>query len=113
MLNEQFGATLPSGKKSQAITPDGTVVIASSVSNGGGAALAAAEEDKFGLIDGVAVSEPVINISPKTSPMIQRGGLPAYTGGLETAVRLLHIREPLPALRRARARCGAYSGSVP
>ena len=81
VLNEQYGATLPSGKKSKVITPDNTVVIASSVSNGGGAALAAAEEDKFGLIDGVAVSEPVINISPKTSPVIQRVGLPAYTAG--------------------------------
>jgi hydroxybutyrate-dimer hydrolase len=81
VLNEQHGATLPSGKKSKVITPDNTVVIASSVSNGAGAALAAAEEDKFGLIDGVAVSEPVINISPKTWPVIQRVGLPAYTGG--------------------------------
>ena len=48
VLNEQYGATLPSGKKSKVVTPDNTVVIASSVSNGAGAAIAAAEEDKFG-----------------------------------------------------------------
>ena len=81
VLNEQYGETLPSGKKSKVITPDNTVVIASSVSNGAGAAIAAAEEDKFGLIDGVAVSEPNIQISPKMSPVIQRVGLPAYTAG--------------------------------
>ncbi len=80
VLNEQYGATLPSGKKSRVITPENTIVIASSVSNGGGAALAAAEEDKFGLIDGVAVTEPNIQISPRTAPVIKRGSL-TYTGG--------------------------------
>jgi hydroxybutyrate-dimer hydrolase len=80
VLNEQYGATLPSGKKSRVITPGNTIVIASSVSNGAGAALAAAEEDKFGLIDGVAVTEPNIQISPPSAPMIKRGTL-TYTGG--------------------------------
>jgi hydroxybutyrate-dimer hydrolase len=80
VLNEQFGETLPSGKKARVITPAGTIVIASSVSNGAGAALAAAEEDKFGLIDGVAVTEPNIQIRPPVTPVIQRGSL-IYTGG--------------------------------
>jgi len=80
VLNEQYGATLPSGKKSRVITPENTIVIASSVSNGAGAALAAAEEDKWGLIDGVAVTEPNIQISPRTAPVIRRGSL-TYTGG--------------------------------
>jgi hydroxybutyrate-dimer hydrolase len=80
VLNETLGSALPSGKKSQVITPANAIVIASSVSNGAGAALAAAEEDKFGLIDGVAVSEPVIQVGPKTPPMIRRGTL-TYTGG--------------------------------
>jgi hydroxybutyrate-dimer hydrolase len=80
VLNEQYGETLPSGKKSRVITPENTIVIASSVSNGGGAALAAAEEDKWGLIDGVAVTEPNIQISPRTAPVIKRGDL-TYTGG--------------------------------
>ena len=38
-----------------------TIVIASSVSNGGGASLRAAEQDRRGLIDGVAVAEPNVN----------------------------------------------------
>jgi len=80
VLNEQYGATLPSGKKSRVITPENTIVIASSVSNGAGAALAAAEEDKWGLIDGVAVTEPNIQISPRTTPVIKRGNL-TYMGG--------------------------------
>jgi hydroxybutyrate-dimer hydrolase len=80
VLNERYGEILPSGKKSRVITPENTIVIASSVSNGGGAALAAAEEDKFGLIDGVAVTEPNIQISPRTWPVIKRGAL-TYTGG--------------------------------
>jgi hydroxybutyrate-dimer hydrolase len=41
-------------------------VIASSVSNGGGASVRAAEQDKKGLIDGVAVSEP--NVNPEFDP---------------------------------------------
>ncbi len=45
------------------ITPENTIVIASSVSNGGGSAVLAAEQDRKGLIDGVAVSEP--NVNPK------------------------------------------------
>jgi hydroxybutyrate-dimer hydrolase len=80
VLNEQYGAALPSGKKSRVITPENTIVIASSVSNGAGAALAAAEEDKFGLIDGVAVTEPNIQINPRTAPVIKRGDR-TYTGG--------------------------------
>jgi len=39
-------------------------VIASSVSNGGGSSLLAAEQDRHGLIDGVAVMEPNVNPEP-------------------------------------------------
>ena len=52
-------------------TPDNTIVIASSVSNGGGASIQAAEQDRSGLIDGVAVSEP--NVNP-CSPMRSSSG---------------------------------------
>lgn len=48
-------------RKAPRFTPDNTLVIASSVSNGGGASVRAAEQDRFGLIDGVAVSEPNVN----------------------------------------------------
>ena len=81
VLNERFGDALPDGRRTKLIKPGNTLVIASSVSNGAGAALAAAEQDTAGLIDGVAVSEPVIQIAPGGSLTIQRGTRPAYTGG--------------------------------
>ncbi len=46
------------------LTPSNTIVIASSVSNGAGAALAAAEQDTQGLISGVAVAEPEVQLAP-------------------------------------------------
>jgi hydroxybutyrate-dimer hydrolase len=81
VLNEQFGKPLPNGKKLRTIRSGETVVIASSISNGGGAALQAAEQDGDKLIDGVAVTEPNIQINPSQDPIIQRGSLPAYTAG--------------------------------
>ncbi len=55
------------------ITPDNTIVIASSVSNGGGSSVLAAEQDKKGLIDGIAVSEPNVNPEPGGAFGIQQG----------------------------------------
>lgn len=81
VLNERFGDALPDGKRTKVITPANTLVIASSVSNGAGAALAAAEQDTAGLIDGVAVSEPNIQLPPGGILTIQRGTRPAYTAG--------------------------------
>lgn len=66
VLNKQF-----TGKS---FTPDNTLVIASSISNGGGAAIRAAEEDTEGLIDGVAVSEPQVNLPDNPQVTVQRGG---------------------------------------
>jgi hydroxybutyrate-dimer hydrolase len=81
VINERFGAPDPKrpGQHLASITPAQTLVIASSVSNGGGAALAAAEQDKEGLIDGVAVSEP--NASPRGANKLQirQGDLLAAT----------------------------------
>ena len=62
VLNEQFGGTNGS-LRTRDIKPDNTIVIASSVSNGGGASLAAVEQDTAGLIDGVAVGEPQIQVA--------------------------------------------------
>lgn len=73
VLNGQFGAA-------RTITPANTIVIASSVSNGGGAALQAAEQDRAGLIDGVAVGEPKIEAMHPRNPPIRRGAV-TYTGG--------------------------------
>ncbi len=79
VLNETYGT--PAGERRiRTIVPSNTTVIASSVSNGAGAALAAAEEDPRGLIDGIAVSEPNVQLPPQTDLTIQRGSL-AYTAG--------------------------------
>jgi hydroxybutyrate-dimer hydrolase len=77
VLNQLHGEPTQSGKKRVAITPDNTLVIASSVSNGAGASLRAAEQDYRGLIDGIAVSEP--NVNPQFSPdfsIVQGSGAP-------------------------------------
>jgi hydroxybutyrate-dimer hydrolase len=62
-LNKQFGTGGPNGQKRIVFDRRNTRVIASGISNGGTGALAAAEQDKFGLIDGVAVTEP--NAQPR------------------------------------------------
>ena len=80
VLNERYGDALPDGRHTKVLKPSNTVVIASSVSNGAGAALAAAEQDTAGLIDGVAVSEPNIQLGAMTGT-IQRGEQPPYTAG--------------------------------
>ncbi|GAB3544827.1 D-(-)-3-hydroxybutyrate oligomer hydrolase [Noviherbaspirillum agri] len=73
VLNEKFGDTSKNGKRQVTITPANTIVIASSASNGGGAALLAAEQDRKGLIDGVAVSEPVAEVALNPALSIKRG----------------------------------------
>ncbi|MDE2047381.1 MAG: D-(-)-3-hydroxybutyrate oligomer hydrolase [Betaproteobacteria bacterium] len=81
VLNEQFGPPLPRGLRQRVITSRNTVVIAAGISNGAGAALAAAEQDRRGLIDGVAVSEPQVQTRLHEPPAVQRGTRPAYTAG--------------------------------
>jgi hydroxybutyrate-dimer hydrolase len=58
VLNEQFGPLERHGYRRGVFDRRNTLVIASGVSNGATGALAAAEQDLFGLIDGVAVTEP-------------------------------------------------------
>ncbi len=103
VLNEQFGKPLPgkSGLKMRTITKRDTIVIASSVSNGAGAALAAAERDRWGLIDGVAISEPNVQVSPRRKPVIQRGALAPYTAGSKPLVdyfTFANLYQPCAAL---------------
>lgn len=59
-----------------AITPDNTIVIASSVSNGAAAALRAAESDRGRLIDAVAVSEPQVTPAYDADVAIVQGDGP-------------------------------------
>ncbi len=81
VLNERYGNTLFDGQHERLLKADNTLVIASSVSNGGGAALAAAEQDTTGLIDGVAVSEPAIELPANPAIFIKRGATNVVTIG--------------------------------
>ncbi len=75
VLNEKFGDLATDGtQRLKKLTPANTIVIASSVSNGAGAALAAAELDTQGLISGVAVAEPQIQLVPDARVSVTRGG---------------------------------------
>lgn len=74
VLNEKYGGLASDGVKHlKKLTPSNTIVIASSVSNGAGAALAAAEQDTQGLISGVAVAEPEVQLAPDSRLVVTRG----------------------------------------
>ncbi len=75
VLNEQFAPRNSDGSAQVTIKPDNTMVIASSVSNGAGAAIAAAEQDTEGLIDGVAVAEPNVQLQPGGNLIVRRGSV--------------------------------------
>ena len=80
VLNERYGTAVPGlGKHLRSLTSDNTIVIASSVSNGGGAAIAAAELDDAGLIHGVAVAEPAIEMPAVPNVTVSRAGVPVTT----------------------------------
>ncbi|MFN4120924.1 D-(-)-3-hydroxybutyrate oligomer hydrolase [Acidovorax sp.] len=74
VLNQRYGDTNAAGQRLKTLTPANTIVIASSISNGGGAAIAAAEQDTQGLISGVAVSEPAIEMPANPGVTVRRGG---------------------------------------
>ena len=74
VLNEQYGRPIIGTGRSRDVNPQNTLVIASSISNGGGAAIAAAELDRAGLIDGVAVSEPAVQLPATPVVGVMRGG---------------------------------------
>ncbi|MDD0837146.1 D-(-)-3-hydroxybutyrate oligomer hydrolase [Curvibacter sp. HBC61] len=73
VLNQRLGTDLGGGQRSRVFDPDNTLVIASSVSNGGGAAIAALEQDSNGLIDGLAVAEPAIEMPRNPNVVVKRG----------------------------------------
>jgi len=74
-LNDRYGLALAHGRTLRTIRPENTLVIASSISNGGGAAIAAAELDRDRLIDGVAVSEPAIEMPADPGIAVRRGNV--------------------------------------
>ena len=73
VLNEERGLRNSDGTAKPTFKPDNTLVIASSVSNGAGAAIAAAEQDTEGLIDGVAVAEPTLELVPPAGLTVRQG----------------------------------------
>lgn len=74
VINERHAANSLSGAgKLRTFTAANTLVIASSISNGGGAAIAAAEQDTQGLIDGLAVSEPAVEMPVAPAVSVRRG----------------------------------------
>jgi hydroxybutyrate-dimer hydrolase len=81
MLNEQYGRSGAEGRKRVALDRKNTLVIAAGISNGGGAALAAAEQDVNGLIDGVAVTEPMVQPRDVRHLRIVQGGVEQTTIG--------------------------------
>ncbi|NYH98710.1 3-hydroxybutyrate oligomer hydrolase family protein [Cupriavidus plantarum] len=80
-INDRFGALNTDGSRQASIGKDKIIVIASAVSNGGGAAVAAAEQDTTGLIDGVAVGEPNLNLPPTAGVSVRRGGVTVPASG--------------------------------
>uniref|UniRef100_UPI0010F7C53D 3-hydroxybutyrate oligomer hydrolase family protein n=1 Tax=Chitinivorax sp. B TaxID=2502235 RepID=UPI0010F7C53D len=82
MLNEQYGSKVPfSDRRTRPFDADNTLVIATGVSNGGGAALAAAEQDKLGLIDGIAVAAPQVQAGDLQGLAIQQGNVTQFNIG--------------------------------
>ena len=74
VLNEKYGAVSSDGvSRLKNLVPANTIVIASSVSNGAGSALAAAEQDTQGLISGIAVAEPEVQLAPDSRLSVKRG----------------------------------------
>lgn len=105
--NEQLAPLVPgTSNKQQVFLASNTLVIAASVSNGGGAAIAAAEGDTTGLIDGVVVGEPQINLTLPAGLIVARGGVgyPAAAIGrpLYDYTSLANMLQP----------CAAYSPAV-
>ncbi len=72
VLNDRLGG-VSGADRVQTFSRGNTIVIASSASNGGGAAIAAAELDTDGWIDGVAVSEPAVELPADPGVSIRRG----------------------------------------
>jgi hydroxybutyrate-dimer hydrolase len=104
VLNEKYG-TDRGGTKLQTIKPDNTLVIASSVSNGAGAAIAAAEQDTEGLIDGVAVAEPNVQLNPPAGVTIRRGAntVPSHSRPLYDYFTIANLYQPCASLAAAAA----------
>ena len=100
VINEKFGDTDAAGTRLKSLTPANTIVIASSISNGGGAAIAALEQDTQGLISGLAVSEPAVQMPLNPGVSVRRGNttLPVSGKSLIDYTTLANLYQPCAAL---------------
>ena len=100
VINDKFGDTDASGARLKTLTPANTIVIASSISNGGGAAIAALEQDTQGLISGLAVSEPAVQMPLNPGVSVRRGSttLPVSGKSLIDYTTLANLYQPCAAL---------------
>ena len=100
VINEKFGDTDAAGGRLKTLTPANTIVIASSVSNGGGAAIAALEQDTQGLISGLAVSEPAVEMPLNPGVSVKRGSttLPVSGKSLIDYTTLANLYQSCAAL---------------
>ena len=101
VLNEKYGDLARDGvTRLKKLAPGNTIVIASSVSNGAGAALAAAEQDTQGLISGVAVAEPEVQLAPDNRLSVRRGASTLVGTGkpLYDYFTLANLLQPCAAL---------------
>ena len=100
VLNEQYGIKLPGGYTVKTITPENTIVIATSLSNGGGASVRAAEQDTEGLIDGVAVGEPTVQMHEGVGYSISQGDtdFPANSKSLLDTYTFQNLYQPCASL---------------
>ena len=104
VLNQKYSSAV-NGNILATIKPSNTIVIASSVSNGAGAAIAAAEQDVDGLIDGLAVGEPQVQVNLPASLVIRRGSTAVTNAGksLYDYFTLANLLQPCASLAAAAA----------
>jgi hydroxybutyrate-dimer hydrolase len=111
MLNQKFGE-LSGTTRFQSIKRDNTIVIASSVSNGAGASIMAAEQDSTGLIDGVAVAEPQIQMNEPAGLTIRRGTTAITTHGKTLYDYFTYANVFAPCASLATAAAGSNSAGL-
>jgi hydroxybutyrate-dimer hydrolase len=99
-INQTHGGTDASGQRIKSIKPSNTIVIATGLSNAGGAAVAAAEQDSGGLIDGVAVSEPQVQLPAHATVTIRRGAqvVPTHSKPLYDYTTQAHLYQACASL---------------
>jgi len=114
VLNEERGDRNGDGSTIRVYTAANTLVIASSVSNGGASAVAAAEQDTEGLIDGVAVAEPVLELNAVPGLTIKRGSTTQGSGRpLYDYFTLANLYQPCAALSTRAANSYGIAAVLP